>query len=324
MSQYLRSLLAVVIIFNSISGAAHAGTTAEYTPAGSITIADLQKLYPNAKIKTVSVEEYSATRNLYAQSGRVVEDVTAQSEPRPPRPRQSRGCRGYESAHPEETRPTPVQPVDPHLNLNSYSGWGSGGDNKDLLIIVAVIGVVIVAAALVYSLGYIIEMASKGFDCHALDELGYRYTQVSDHSPKQDREAQLNSIFYTRQYDVPFGLMGLTGELGHHSIDLNVEGVAAQQHYNGGYFLVGPSFSFLFGRDSFGAFQIELLAGTSTEKEIGVMSTLRFGFDFRLTPDFSVGINAGAAVIDIKEFDNYFNDRDQLNYLSGAAVSYIF
>lgn len=321
MTSFLRPLLAFIMVFNSMGGIAHAETAT--TPvAGKITVADLQKLYPNAKIKTVSMEEYSATKNLYAQNGRVVENVTAQSEPRPPRPAAQK-CRGYDSAHPEET-PKAAVPVDPHLNLNSYSGWGSGGDSKDFLIIVAVIGVVVVAAALVYSIGYLVEMSSKGFDCHALDEIGYRYTQVSDHSSKQDREAELNSVFYTRQYDVPFGLMGLTAELGHHSIDLNVNGVSSQQHYNGGYLLLGPSFSFLFGRESFGAFQIELLAGTSTEKEIGVMSTLRFGFDFRLTPDFSVGINAGAAVIDIKEFDNYFNDRDQLNYLSGAAVSYVF
>lgn len=325
MTKIVRQILALVIVVNAASGIAQAETirTGATKPiAGTMTISDLQRLYPNAKIKTVSLEEYSSTRNLYAQNGKVVEDITGQSEAHSNR-QINNGCRGYNSAHPEKT-PTQPQEVDPHVNLNSYSGWGGGGDNKDFLVIVAVVGVVIVAAALIYSVGYIFEMASRGFDCHALDEFGYRYTHVTDHSSKQDREAQFNSIFYTRQYDVPFGLMGLTGEVGHHSIELSIDGVNADQHYNGGYFLIGPSFSFLFGQDNFGAFQIELLAGTSTEKKIGVMSTLRFGFDFRVTPDFSAGINLGAAVIDIKEFDNYFNDRDQLNYLSGASVSYVF
>lgn len=280
--------------------------------SAGMTIADVQKKYPNAQIKAVAPENFE--REVAAQEAK--RDVDK--------------CGRYRTRYTETStaNPNPEQTNlngDPGINFNSYNGWGGSSSNdKDLLIIVAVVGVVVVAAVLIYAVVYLVEMAAQGIDCRGRDDFGYRFTHISDHSYLQDRSGNLNGLYYTRNYYVPFGTMGLTAEAGHHSIELDLAGVAANKNYNGGYLMIGPSFSFLFGERDFGAFQIELLGGTSTEKQIGLMSTLRFGVAFNITPSFTAGINLGAALIDLKDSDNYLNSRDQLNYLSGAAVSMRF
>lgn len=313
MNKFICQILSIIIVANATGQLAVAAPSENPSQiAAGMTIADVQKKYPNAQIKTVSPENFE--REVAAQEAK--RDVDK--------------CGRYRTRYTEATtaNPNPEQTNlngDPGINFNSYNNWGGSSSNdKDLLIIVAVIGVVVVAAVLVYAVVYLVEMAAQGIDCRGLDDFGYRFTHISDHSYLQDRSGNLNGLYYTRNYYVPFGTMGLTAEAGHHSIELDLAGVAANKNYNGGYLMIGPSFSFLFGERDFGAFQIELLGGTSTEKQIGLMSTLRFGVAFNITPSFTAGINLGAALIDLKDSDNYLNSRDQLNYLSGAAVSMRF
>jgi hypothetical protein len=195
---------------------------------------------------------------------------------------------------------------------------------------VAVVGVVVVASLIVYSIGYLYQTGTSKLKCLTWRDFGLRASFIDDRNQNQFRSGYMHGFYFSTGYRVPFGVMGLMGELGTHAFDLTINKSSTTtmlksplfNEYKGTYLLVGPSFSIPLTTLNEHLFQIELLAGTSNNKNIGLMSSLRFGISFRVSSQFNIGINAGAALINIKGHENYLNDSDQLNSLLGSSVSY--
>lgn len=284
------------------------------------TVEQIRKAYPHARVVAVSPDEYRAYRQLYAQNSVEVK-TPEETQTRPISQRQAYDpCWQEPQTYQDSSSSNATYVQDGGLPRLNFTGGGGKAD-KEFLIVVAVIGVVVVAALFVYSIAYLYQVAAQGFDCKVWNEMGYRYSHITDRTDSQIRDGDMSGLYYSVGYKIPIGVMGLTGEIGYHDFSLQVLQTSATKNYNGTYFLAGPSFSFPFGSVQSHAFQVELLAGTSTEKDIGLMSTLRFGADLRITPNFSLGLNLGAALVDIKGFDNYIKDSDHLNYLSGVSAS---
>jgi hypothetical protein len=302
-------------------------TVLENAASNSLTIEDIKQKYPNANIKQVSVNEYQNYKREFAQNsieiknyGLPVEKAKTESLPVKTTYKSTNPC-GFDPDRKNSDYRSNVTNTESHgvWNLNSYSGSGS---SKDALVVIVVVGVVVVAALVIYSMVYLYNMSARGFECRIWNDSGLRYSNINDHSTAQDRNGNLTGVFFTTGYRVPYGMIGITGELGQHSIDLKINKNSINKSYNGAYFLVGPSFLIPFDELNGHNFQIELLAGTSTEKQIGFMSTLRFGAGIKLASNFSLGLNLGAALVNIKGFDNYLTDQDHLNYLSGFDMSF--
>ncbi len=287
-----------------------------------VTIDDVRKQFPGAQIRIVSVDEYIDYKNR-------MQPATAPSPaPLPTPPQRPVDPCAYAAGLSGEPagQAVPVEYSDstPSWNFNYYGGGSGGGNSKEFLVVVAVIGVVVVAALVVYSVGYLVEMARSGFQCRAWKDFGLRFSYIQDSSKTQLREGKFTGLYYSLGYIVPFGVMGLTAEVGGHNLKMHVNDTSEDKTYEGAYLLVGPSFSIPFDRLGGHAFQIELLAGTSSEKGIGLISTLRFGIELKVAPTFSLGFNLGAALVNIRDFDNYLKDDDQLNFLTGVSSSYRF
>lgn len=265
---------------------------------------DLRKKYPNAKIKIVSLDEYEQLKKTYANNSEEVQNPTEKTfDP----------CvGGY-----DQPKFHSVTEANPSFSFNTYTSTS----NKDTLVIIAVVGLVVVAALIVYSVSYLHQMTKNGFKCKVGNDFGLRYSHIWDNTQNQIRAGNLSGVYYSSNYSVSFGTMGLMGELGRHELNLSVKPTNGSKTYAGAYLLVGPSFSIPFRESGGSAFQIELLAGTSSDNNIGLMSTLRFGIDFKFNSSTSFGLNLGAALIDIKDFKNYLMDSDQLNYLSGVSFA---
>ncbi len=237
-----------------------------------------------------------------------------------------------------QATPTPQAYVDPHQiagyrsagihHHNDY--WlGSSFDNlgsldgKDLLVVVAVVGAFVVAALFIYSASYLYQASAAGFDCKAYDEVGLRFSYLQDTNSKQSRIGRMHGAYYTLGYDVSFGTLGLTAEVGQHRIDLGVRSADVTKRLEGAYAMAGPSFGFPISNRG-DIFLLELLAGTSTHKEIGLMSNIRLGLDFAAGDNLRLGANVGAGMIDIRGFDGYLTDVDQLSYLFGLQLGFRF
>jgi hypothetical protein len=290
-------------------------------PPPAMTLAQLKRAYPNAEIKVVSEDEM---KRLQAK------------EP-PPLPRSlSRAdrrseCSGLPDAAPEQSSP----PLSTHhqTQVSHYRGgpflegdWsrfgGGGGHDKNFLIVVAVIGVVVVAALFIYAGKYIYEAAQAGLDCKAWDEIGFRASFIDDDSQRQRRYGQMLGLTYTLGYDFSFGVMGLKAEAGGHRLDLNLP-QGGSRRYEGAYALLGPHFDFpITARED--SLYIDLLAGTSSHRDIGLISRLHLGLQFLLGSQFYAAVDAGAALTDVKGLDGYLQDEDQLNFLSSVSLNYRF
>lgn len=288
-------------------------------PEKHLTVEEFKRQFPGAEVLAVTPEEFEIHRKLYAQN-----NVESSAKKQTYNPCSFAG--GYQPGSPIEQKaqyynehPQPMPGLDFDANWLPHS---SGGDGKEFLIVVAVVGVIVVAALVVYSIGYITTMARAGFQCEVWRDFGVRFSYVQDNSNTQIRSGRMHGLYYSHGFVVPFGVMGLTGELGHHDLNMTIKATNTEREFKGTYFLVGPSFWVPFGRIGGPAFQIELLAGTSSERDIGLMSTLRMGVEFNIDSRLSLGLNIGAALINVRGLDSYIHDNDQLNFLSGVATSY--
>jgi hypothetical protein len=308
MKMLLKNFIQLLIIISFAFYFPHI-SYAQSTPPKSnepMTVDDLQKKYPDAEIRQVPYDQLEAVKN-----GGYYDE-----------------CKSFDSSNPtskSEALPkgrTDLNDRGPYINFNSVPNFNSGGD-KNFLILVAVVGVIVVAFLVIYSVGYLYQTATSKLKCLTWKDFGLRLSSIDDRNKTQFRSGYMSGLYFSTGYRVPIGVMGLLGELGVHSFDLTINRLTPiSRNYNGTYLLVGPSFSIPFTSLNKHLFQIELLAGTSNNRDIGLMSTLRFGVSFRVSSQLNIGINAGAALINIKGFGNYLKDSDQLNSLLGTSVSY--
>ena len=274
------------------------------------TVENLQKAYPGAKIKVVSMAEF---QQLEAQ---------VKKESAPEKDKGWGECGYYDSVfysnsqygQQENSLNHGPKAKEPNFNFN---GDFSFKGEKDFLVIVAVIGVVVVAALVIYAGAYLYHSFKNNLQCLAWNEWGYRYTSIFDDSDTQVRDGSLKGAYYSRGYFIPSGVMGLTVEAGHFKMDLGVNGTAEVRNYSGPYFLIGPTFTFPITTLDRQYFSIELLGGTTSEKKIGLMSTLRFSLGINFTKRFSISVGTGAAFVKVKEFESYLGHYDDLNFMTG-------
>jgi hypothetical protein len=359
MKNYMASLVSFTILLN-FSYPVNAQVEIKPEPE-SVTVEQIRSLYPNAIIKQVSPEAYLQVRKSYSSDSvellaptdqtmlvaQAQQDGASNGSPvyndhQPPLPSplpsqspvvRSRGdCAFWEAGAARSAPGSKVAPSNEaqsperqpgsigNFNMDFRGGTGGSG-GKDFLVVIAVIGVVVVAALLIYSGGYLYEMVSNGFECRAWNEIGVRHSSISDSSEQQTRSGFLNGVYLSKGYFVPYGILGLTAEIGHHGVDLKITGLNFDYKYNGSYLMLGPTFSFPFGFTRSHFFQLELLGGTSNLKEIGLLSTLRLGVVLNVHPRVNIGANMGAALVNIKSFGNYISDYDQLNYLYGISTT---
>lgn len=272
-------------------------------PGEQITIADLEKKYPNAEVRPVPLGHLEDIKEQHPEQ--VINECGVSTV-------------GVKASSGDDRDFTP------RANINPYGRGSTGGNSKDFLIIVAVIGVVVVAALVVYSVSYLIQSGTSLFKCSVWRDFGVRFSYFLEDSQVQIREGRLAGLYFTSGYRVPFGIMGLTAETGTFNLDMQIKKKLKLKRIGDPYLLVGPSFSIPFHDLEGHMVQIELLVGTSSNKDIGLLSTLRFGLLLRLAPSLSWGLNTGAALINVKGYDNYLEDRDQLNSIWGTSISYLW
>ncbi|MCB0386539.1 MAG: hypothetical protein KDD43_14195, partial [Bdellovibrionales bacterium] len=187
-------LLTFSVIFQSPVYAQGKNTFPAIAQQNLTTLEDVQKAYPNARIQAVSVAEMKAIKKqLVAQTNQDGQPVTPVSPPPPLPPDPPKKvsapteewdeCRYYESLFyyhetAEDGEGIPLGrrgAKEPKFNFDS--DFSFKGD-KDFLIIVAVIGIVIVAALVVYAGAYIYQSFANKLACKSWDELGFRYTNI--------------------------------------------------------------------------------------------------------------------------------------------------
>jgi hypothetical protein len=206
-------------------------------------------------------------------------------------------------------------------NLNLGSSGGDGG--KAILVVLAVVGAVVVAIMVVYAVGYIVKAGANGFRCAKSYEIGYRYSEFSDSNRRQVRGGTMYGAYVNVSYPSPMAKLGLTVETGVHNLKLTTfEKILSpiSNEYSGSYLMLGPRFSWELNSNS--EIQLEWIGGTSSAQEIGLMSTMRLGYQIQVSENFGLQLGIGAALINVKGYEGYLKESDNLNYLTGFSLAY--
>ncbi len=285
------------------------------------TIEDIKKTYPNAEIKTVSLNTFNkfktklANNNLIDETpplkASVINDECAYYKVM------------YSSSNTESKSILPLKINNPSPAFNVESTYSSGKD-KDFLIVLAVVGVIVVASLVIYTGTYLYRAFENSIECPAWTEYGFRHSSINDDNETQVRKGHLNGLYFSKGYFIPIGVMGFTLEAGQFLIDLKLNSQLQTQSFSGPYLLFGPTFTFPITHLNKIYFSIELLGGTTSEPQIGLMSTLRLSLGFNVTENIGLSLGTGAAFIKMKSLESYLGHYDDLNFLTGIKTTLRF
>ncbi|MBT4761522.1 MAG: hypothetical protein HOO06_07490 [Bdellovibrionaceae bacterium] len=282
-------------------------------------VQQLKNRHPNAKIKYVSMNEY----NQVMKSHQPKDTSTKPLKPKNKKNYVTGSDRCFSVMNKKNNKTYPKEKNTPHNNKGPNFGGTmnySSSSNKDALVVVAVIGVVAVAALVVYAGQFVYESINDNFKCQAWQELGFRYSNITDSTETQFRNGNFKGIFYSNTHYIPIGTMGLNVELGTFNLNLETQDNFNTNTYSGSYLMLGPSFTFPLSTNQF--FNLELLGGTASTDDIGLLSTLRAGYNVVISDTVSLNLSLGAAYIKVKGLEGYLGHADDLNYLSGFQFSF--
>lgn len=274
----------------------------------------LQARYPHATVIQVSAEDYPALQNNLRRLGYQPQAGTAPlllaaNEPPSPAP---------PPAPAPQPAPQEGSTVDCDaraaqsggggnvgVNVNIFSGGhpggrGSGGrgSNDGAAIILVIVGAVVLVVWTVYAIKYVADTASG-----RVDPCGRRWSEwaVSTTSIDSDRSQYANFFGLRYLTGVDHGGMtfGLSAELGQADVQLTE---ASALRLRGLYWMLGPLLRWdMSGGSNPSYFQMELVAGSTENPEMGVIAAAKLGVNFGLSDRLRLGVSYGALNMNLHE-----------------------
>ncbi|MEE8395569.1 MAG: hypothetical protein V3S29_05900 [bacterium] len=310
------------------------------------TLDDLKRAFPHAEFRQVRPADLEKIARRYRLEGRALVALplvqTARQEEEPEERRRKNGEQQPEepALEPEPNLPAPELNLEPfvprpqlHLSFQgSGDGSGGGSGKGGAVILFVVIGLFVIAFVVVASAAIVYEMVVEGKDYPGFFSLdiGFSYFNY-----EEDTGDGLETVEggATMALKADFGItkpgkwgVGLGAEIGNMS---GVLSVAGGESYNltGVYGLVGPVLQF-----ARGVIQAELLAGTNTQREVGLMSVARLRVRIPLSgygkaATFAgpyLGLSWGTIFINLKEELGIVQDKGKFNMLWGINLGYAF
>lgn len=347
----LAGLLVCLTMIANMAQARGAPTPAQPAPVAEWrTLDDLKRAFPTAEFRQVRPADLEKIARRYRLRGRALIALPlVQTAPQEEEPEEGSGKNGGQQPEEPALEPEPNQPapkLDLDLDLEPFvprpqlylsfqgSGDGSGGGSGKggAVILFVVIGLFVVAFVVVASAAIVYEMVVEGKDYPGFSSLdiGFSYFNY-----EEDTGDGLETVEggATMALKADFGItkpgrwgVGLGAEIGNMS---GVLSVAGGESYNltGVYGLVGPVLQF-----ARGIIQAELLAGTNTQREVGLMSVARLRVRIPLggsgqAATFGgpyLGLSWGAIFINLKEELGVIQDKGKFNMLWGINLGYAF
>ncbi len=203
----------------------------------------------------------------------------------------------------------------------NLSGAFSGNtDSEAALVIFAVMGLVVVIAWLPYFPILIHDVITNGKDKYEFRHIiSTQYTHLTNKRSGSFTGGRYS--FYAREKDKDDLLInGLTFESGYY---LTKEQGLADRHERreGAYFLLGPSI--LLGADSFYG-KADLMAGTSFDKDLGLITKADFSLNLRLDSGITFGPSIGAIYMNVKDHQGTLDSKNNLGLTFSFSTGYEF
>lgn len=315
---------------------------------GHVDVQTLQALYPHATVIQVSPEEYpELERNLRRAGYQAQSDaqplllaVNEQSVATPPAPAptpapqpQPQGSSSVDcSARSASSDNDGGGNVNVDIRIGGSSGGrdsggrssgrgsGGGGSSDGAAVILVVIGAIVLVVWTIYAIKYLADMATGGTDAcsRRWSEWAVSATGINSYRPQY---ANFTGVRYLTGVDHAGLNFGLSAELGHADVLL---AEASTIHLQGLYWMVGPllRWGLSHGRNP-SYLQMELLAGSTENREMGLIAAAKLGLNFGIGDRVRLGISYGALNMNLHE-QGIILERSQSYTLWGVDMGFRF
>jgi hypothetical protein len=233
----------------------------------------------------------------------------------------------------KEKRQSTEENIDfsPHFNVFHSFGSDSSGN---AMIVFAVVGLVMVVAWLPYFPIFLYKSIKdkEGFDQHHLVSLNYvlsgKYGNQSE-----GEEFRYGSFlsgrysYFVKEKDTdPWVTLGLGAEAGYFRFKDRNRGLNKVQQSEGAYWLIGPSMLFGDLEESVNPFfaKLDLLAGTSFDSDLGLVSRAEFSVNGKIYQGLSLGLGVGALYIKLKNNQGIVSRSNDLSLIFSSHLNYSF
>lgn len=309
-----------------------------------LTVEQLQQRYPGVELHAVTGAEFAQSQREYAGHSTLLVDardgstaapaITPTSTPppcppgtvirlrqetnRPLNPESGRGQPEIECVPPaKESEPPPF-----NVNiLGEFHGGVGGGNGNGSEILYVVIGLVVVAVLVVYSVKYAYDVATHQRQYTHWWDMGFQSTVVVGNE-SVDRGSLAALRFAGGIVDARMRV-GLTGELGVMDVTLRDSG-AASVHSRSTYGMLGPAVRWMIAAEPNPSFLfLEVLGGSASDARIGVLSTARAGISLGINERARFGFNFGSLYTDVKDSEGLLGAKTY-NTVYGVELGYRF
>lgn len=221
--------------------------------------------------------------------------------------------------------------LNPHLDVFHSFGSDSSGS---AMIVFAVIGLVMVVAWLPYFPVFLYKSIKdkEKYERHHLVSLNYLLSGKYGNQNEQEEFrygsflSARYSYFLKEKATDPWITLGLGAETGYYRFkDRNQEPIKVRQT-EGVYWLIGPSMLLGDLEETANPFfaKLDLLAGTSFDSELGLVSRAEFSINGKIFQGLSLGLGVGALYIKLNDNQGIVSRSNDLSLIFSSHLNYSF
>ena len=330
-------VLALAIVLSSLS--AHAEES-----AGGMTLQELKEKYPRARFVQVSLQEFEQIYSNYPGRNIVLVESTnnAGFQEVDVRDMESAKTNGAPASilliEPEQTQPDepkpPVpgrhassRPYDPYAPHDTCVGFDIFGDidvgsDEVAIVIFVLVGVVVVAASVLYVGYYAYDVLANGEDYEYWGDSGLRAGFLTG----GDRSGGLYGLRVAGGFWGGGAMdVGLAGEVGYMDVRVAIEDQPMDVRLSGLYGLAGPCLRWVLdGSDNPVCLVLDVLAGTADDSHVGLMSKASANLSWGIGPHARLGLQIGSLYMKLNEDEGPLNTDSDFNLMLGVDVGWRF
>jgi len=311
--------------------------------SGGMTVDELKARFPNARLLQVEMDELERIRDA---GSRVTEYVSipirvAQAAPEGPATNDLPVTVTTTNAVTntvtvtnvvtnviQQVQPLPVRHepgrVSPafnegacHLALDLLD-CDFGGDADVVLFVV--IGVVVVAALVIYTVGYLgsVALGTGDYDYWWDLETGTSFLVGGAEN------GVMVSLKLSSGIVAADAHAGIAVEGGYLDMEVALEGSDDSVDLEGGYIMGGPAIRWAEGDANPSYISMELLGGTTEHEQVDVMSIARLGVSLGIGPAFRLGFHIGAMYLGLELDEGLVREDDNFTTILGGEVGVRF
>ena len=275
-----------------------------------VTVENLQAMYPTSQMRQVSMDEFRALTN--APGAHAVTVISPDSGPPSPSHRGYRSSRGHGPSAPE---PVCVDFID-------FSGTFDVGNDEFAVVIFVVVGVIVVAAAIVYAGFFIGSMlAGNWAEVEGWGEVCLNGSFFSG----EDRSGGMYGLRFAGGFSTDTADAGLAAEVGSINGRIATRESGESVDISTAYGIIGPTIRWVFDEEGNPiSIDLDLLTGVAGDDNLDLLSRASVGVSWGIGSHWRLGFGIGAMYLKVKRSEGLVNTDSDFNLVGGLQTGVRF